>query len=95
MGALTENYVCSSLNANGYTPYYWESKGSAEVDFLIQNKDGYIIPIEVKAAEHVRAKSLQEYIKKYQPKYDIRVSGKNFGFENGIKSIPLYATFLI
>lgn len=94
-GALTENYVCFSLNANGYTPYYWESKGSAEVDFLIQDKDGYIIPIKVKAAEHVRAKSLQQYIKKYQPKYAIRVSGKNFGFENGIKSIPLYATFLI
>lgn len=94
-GALTENYVCFSLNANGYIPYYWESKGSAEVDFLIQDKDGYIIPIEVKAAEHVRAKSLQQYIKKYQPKYAIRVSGKNFGFENGIKSIPLYATFLI
>ncbi|AVQ39206.1 ATPase [Clostridium botulinum] len=94
-GALTENYVCFSLNANGYTPYYWESKGNAEVDFLIQDKDGYIIPIEVKAAEHVRAKSLQQYIKKYQPKYAIRVSGKNFGFENGIKSIPLYATFLI
>ncbi|MHB9941379.1 ATPase [Clostridium sporogenes] len=94
-GALTENYVCFSLNANGYTPYYWESKGNAEVDFLIQDKDGYIIPIEVKAAEHVRAKSLQQYIKRYQPKYAIRVSGKNFGFENGIKSIPLYATFLI
>lgn len=94
-GALTENYVCFSLNANGYTPYYWESKGSAEVDFLIQDKDEYIIPIEVKAAEHVRAKSLQQYIKKYQPKYAIRISGKNFGFENGIKSIPLYATFLI
>ncbi|EPY2278042.1 ATP-binding protein [Clostridium sporogenes] len=94
-GALTENYVCFSLNANGYTPYYWESKGNAEVDFLIQDKDGDIIPIEVKAAEHVRAKSLQQYIKKYQPKYAVRVSGKNFGFENGIKSIPLYATFLI
>lgn len=49
----------------------------------------------IKSAEHVMAKSLQQYIKKYQPKYAIRVSGKNFGFENGIKSIPLYATFLI
>ncbi|RHW65262.1 DUF4143 domain-containing protein [Clostridium botulinum] len=94
-GVLTENYVCFSLNANGYIPYYWESKGNAEVDFLIQDKDGYIIPIKVKEAEHVRAKSLQQYIKKYQPKYAIKVSRKNFGFENGIKSIPLYATFLI
>ncbi|MGL4848205.1 MAG: DUF4143 domain-containing protein [Clostridium sp.] len=87
--------MCFSLNASGYTTYYWESKGSAEVDFLIQDKDGNIIPIEVKAAEHVRAKSLNQYIKKYNPKYAIRISGKNFGFENGIKSVPLYAAFLI
>lgn len=57
--------------------------------------EGNIIPIEVKAAEHVRAKSLKQYIKKYNPPYAIRVSAKNFGFENGIKSVPLYATFLI
>lgn len=94
-GALTENYVCFSLTANGYIPYYWESKGQAEVDFIIQDKDGNIIPIEVKAADNVRAKSLQQFIKKYNPIYSIRVSSKNFGFENGIKSVPLYATFLI
>ncbi|MGL5153212.1 MAG: ATP-binding protein [Clostridium sp.] len=94
-GALTENYVCFSLAVNGYSPYYWESKGNAEVDFLIQDKDGYIIPVEVKASDHVRAKSLQQYIKKYNPKYSIRISGKNFGYENGIKSVPLYSVFLI
>lgn len=94
-GALTENYVCFALNANGHIPYYWESKGCAEVDFIIQDKEGNIIPIEVKAAEQVRAKSLQQYIKKYNPPYAIRVSAKNFGFENGIKSVPLYAVFLI
>lgn len=94
-GELTENYVCFTLNVNGYSSYYWESKGSAEVDFLIQDKDGNIIPIEVKAAEHVRVRSLQQFIKKYQPKYVIRISAKNFGFENGIKSVPLYAAFLI
>lgn len=94
-GALTENYVCFSLAVNGYFPYYWESKGNAEVDFLIQDKDGYIIPVEVKASDHVRAKSLQQYIKKYNPKYSIRISGKNFGYENGIKSVPLYSVFLI
>ena len=34
-------------------------------------------------------------MKRYNPKYAIRVSSKNFGFENNIKSVPLYATFLI
>ncbi|MGL5615352.1 MAG: ATP-binding protein [Sarcina sp.] len=93
-GALTENYVCFSLKVNGYTPYYWEQK-NGEVDFIIQDKEGNIIPIEVKAAGHVRAKSLAQYVKRYNPIYSIRVSGKNFGFENNIKSVPLYATFLI
>lgn len=94
-GALTENYVCFALTSNNHTPYYWESKGQAEVDFIIQDKEGNIIPIEVKAADNVRAKSLQQFIKKYNPIYSIRVSSKNFGFENGIKSVPLYAAFLI
>lgn len=94
-GALTENYVCFSLTASGHTPYYWESKGQAEVDFIIQDKKGNIIPIEVKAANNVRAKSLAQFIKKYNPSYSIRVSSKNFGLENNIKSVPLYATFLI
>ncbi len=48
-----------------------------------------------KSAEHVRATSLNNYIKRYSPKYSIRISGKNFGFENGIKSVPLYAVFCI
>lgn len=94
-GALTENYVAFSLTANEHTPYYWESNGQAELDFLIQDENGNIIPIEVKAAENVRAKSLNEFIKRYKPPYSIRVSGKNFGFENRIKSVPLYSAFLI
>lgn len=94
-GALAENYVASSLRAQGYTPFYWESNGQAEVDFIIQNRDGDIIPIEVKAAENVRARSLNVFIKKYTPAYAIRISGKNFGFENGIKSVPFYATWCI
>lgn len=92
---LKENYVAFSLSVNNYGVYYWESNGQAEVDFIIQDNMGNIIPIEVKAADNVRAKSLQQFVKKYNPPYAIRVSAKNFGFENGIKSVPLYATFLI
>ena len=51
--------------------------------------------IEVKASDNITSKSLNSYIKKYNPKYSIRISTKNFGFENNIKSIPLYAAFLI
>lgn len=94
-GALAENYVASALVVNGYTPYYWESQGKAEVDFLIQDKEGNIIPIEVKSADNVRSKSLNMFIMRFAPPYSIRISAKNFGYENGIKSIPLYSVFCV
>ncbi len=94
-GALTENYVASALVSNGYLPYYWESKGKAEIDFLIQTKHGAVIPVEVKSAGNVRSKSLLQFISRYNPQYAIRISAKNFSFENKIKSIPLYAVFCI
>jgi predicted AAA+ superfamily ATPase len=94
-GALAENYAFSALTANDYTPFYWESEGKAELDFVIQSRAGQIIPIEVKSSEHNRAKSLQQFVSKYTPDYSIRISTKNFGFENSIKSVPLYAVFCI
>lgn len=94
-GALAENYVNNSLVYNGYTPFYWESQGKAEVDFIVQFPDGKIIPIEVKSSENVKSKSLNQYIMLYNPDYAIRISARNFGFENGIKSVPLYAVFCI
>lgn len=94
-GALTENYVASALVSNGYSPYYWESEGKAEIDFLIQTQNGEVVPVEVKSSENVRSKSMQQFISKYAPPFSIRISAKNFGFENKIKSIPLYAVFCI
>ena len=93
-GAIVENYVAQTLKTNGFTLYYWKSKSIAEIDFLINSLDG-IIPIEVKASDNTTSKSLNSYVKKYVPKYAIRLSTKNFGFQNGIKSVPLYAAFCI
>lgn len=93
-GGMTENYVNVQLTINGYTTYYWESERGAEVDFVIQ-RDGQLIPIEVKSADNTKAKSLNIYIKAYQPSYAIKLSTKNFGFENGKKTVPLYAAFCI
>ena len=87
--------VAAALNTNGYTPYYWESNGKAEVDFILQMKNGDIIPVEVKSGEHTKAKSLIVFNQRYKSPYSIRISGKNFGFANNIKSVPLYAVFLI
>ncbi len=94
-GVLTENYVAEILCAKYRELYYWQiGSGMYEVDFLI-NIDGDIIPIEVKANDNVTSKSLKYYVERYKPKYSIRISTKNFGMSNLIKSIPLYAAHLI
>ena len=93
-GNIAENYVAQTFVRNGISLYYWKSKSDAEIDFILYNEDG-LIPVEVKASNNVISKSLNSYIKQYEPKYSIRISSKNFGFENNIKSVPLYAAFLI
>jgi predicted AAA+ superfamily ATPase len=93
-GALTENYIAQELYANGFTYYYWESNNKAELDFVIQ-MENKIIPIEAKSWENVRSQSLEVFRKRYNIEKAIRVSAKNFGFENGIKSVPLYAVWCI
>lgn len=94
-GALAENYVCNSLVQCGLKPYYWESNGKAEVDFVVQDKEGNIIPIECKSSIHTRTKSLNVFKSLYKIPYSIRISTKNFGFENDIKCIPLYSVFCL
>ena len=64
------------------------------VDFIIQ-REGNIIPIEVKAADNTKAKSLKVYMDKYKPAYAIKLSAKNFEFADRKKIVPLYATFCI
>ena len=92
--AITENYVAQEFTANDISLYYWTYGRNAEVDFIIYNNDG-IIPVEVKSGDNVRSTSLKFYINENKPKYSIRLSTRNFGFENNIKSIPIYAAFCI
>ncbi len=93
-GGLTENYINTQLIAKGYRPYYWSSPRGAEVDFIIQ-RDGVIVPIEVKSAENTQAKSLKIFMETYKSNYAIKLSTRNFGFEGNKKSVPLYAAFCI
>ena len=92
-GVLTENYVACEFY-NKFRELYYYQFANYEIDFLIKI-DGNIIPVEVKSGRRVNSKSLNAYIDKYNPKYAIRISTKNFGLENNIKSVPLYAVFLI
>ena len=93
-GAITENYLAQQLAANNLQLYYWASESTAEVDFVIQ-RDEYAIPIECKSKDNVRSRSLSIFVDKYHPPICIRVSAKNFGTDNGIQSIPLYAAYCI
>jgi hypothetical protein len=93
-GGMAENYVHVQLTANGYQTYYWESARGAEIDFIIQ-REGKLIPIEVKSADNTKAKSLKVYMETYKPDYAIKLSAKNFGCEDGKKTVPLYAAFCL
>lgn len=93
-GGMAENYVNIQLLINEYKTYYWESERGAEVDFIIQ-REGKLIPVEVKSADNTRAKSLKMYMDTYKPEYAIKLSAKNFAFEDCKKIVPLYAAFCI
>ena len=91
-GALTEQYVLEQLIASkGISPFYWSAeKSTAELDFVFQS-ESEVVPLEVKAAENLQAKSLKNYYLKYQPKYAIRTSMSDYRQEEWLINLPLYA----
>ena len=94
-GALAENYVAQALRAGGHQLYYWTSETpAAELDFVLQ-KEGKIIPVEVKPGKNTHARSLKHFRNLYQPEMALRLSEKNFGLEEGVFAVPLYAAFCI
>ena len=92
-GAFTEQFVLQQLVAQGFSPYYWSSaKTPAEIDFVLQT-DQRVIPVEVKAEENVRARSMSEYIKSH-PEYSLkglRISMMGYQDQDWMENIPLYA----
>lgn len=90
--ALTEQYVCQQLIAEcGLAPYYWSAENSTgEIDFLVQ-AEGSIYPIEVKAEESLRAKSLRSFNGRYEGMNSRRFSMSDFRNQEWIQNIPLYA----
>jgi len=87
-GALLENYILQSLVPQfEVQPRYWTSGNEAEVDFIIQFKNE-IIPVEVKADENVRSRSLTFYAKKHYPALRIKYSLKNLSYNEGLLNIP-------
>lgn len=94
LGVMAENYVAQAFTANGIPLYYWKNENTAELDFIIQMAES-VIPVEVKKGIRTKSVSLSMFMKKYNSPYAIRISKKNFGFENSIFSIPHYSVYCI
>ena len=90
-GALTEQFVLQELVAAGATPCYWSpDAGVAEVEFVVQGRDG-VYPLEVKAEANLQAKSLKSYRERFSPPRCLRTSLAKYAVGKFTDDIPLYA----
>ena len=90
-GALTELYVLQQLILR-YEPYYYAKANSTqEIDFLLQDEEDEIVPLEVKAETNVKAKSLRQFVADNQSKKAFRISMNDYKEEEWVTNIPLYA----
>ncbi len=89
-GAMTENFVlCELTSSSTEKAYYWSSGNTAEVDFVVQCGEK-IIPIEVKSEKNVKARSLAEYRKRYQPECAVLTSMRSETNGESVLNVPLY-----
>lgn len=93
--ALYENHIAKTLVEAGYSLYYYQSEGKAEVNFVIQNRLGQIIPIEIATKSMSKAKSLSVFIKKYITQQAYRITENNFSTKKEVRYIPVYAVFCL
>jgi predicted AAA+ superfamily ATPase len=91
-GALTEQYVLQQLitDMNLHISYWSSERSDAEIDLLLQCRNE-IIPVEVKAAENLHAKSLRSFVQKNRPSLAVRTSMSDFRKEEWLTNVPLYA----
>lgn len=92
---LYENHLASTLSDGGYTLYYYQSEGKAEVNFVVQNRNGQIIPIELTTRSNSKAKSLAVLMKKFTIIQAYRITENNFSTKKEIRYIPVYAAFCL
>ncbi|PHR64370.1 MAG: AAA family ATPase [Idiomarina sp.] len=74
-GYNAENFVQQEMAVVGFSPTYSWNDARAEIEFIISDRQGQIIPIEVKSGKRTRAKSLQSYIQKCHPSKTIKLTG--------------------
>jgi hypothetical protein len=92
-GAFTEQYVLQQLHVMFPTVFYWSNATTpSEIDFVVQTEQR-VIPIEVKAEENVRSKSLSMYVNQH-PEYNLkglRLSMLGYVDQGWLENVPLYA----
>lgn len=91
-GSFTEQFVLTELKSNKDIPvFYWSAeRATAELDFLVQ-LGTYVVPIEVKSEENLKAKSLKTFVEKFNTKVNVRTSMSDYRKENWLINIPLYS----
>lgn len=92
---LYENHIAKTLVESGYSLYYYQSQGKAEVNFVIQNRMGEIVPLEITTKLMSKAKSLSVLMKKFTVKEGYRITENNFSTKKDIRYLPIYAIFCL
>jgi len=92
---LIECNVSNTLIEYGYSLYYYQSEGKSEINFVIQNRLGNIIPIEIVNMKLIKAKALSMFTTKFKVSNSIRLTEENFGVKKNVRYIPIYASFCL
>ena len=92
---MYENHLAKTLVEAGYSLYYYQSEGKAEVNFVVQNRMGTIIPLEIITKTNSKAKSLSVFMKKHQVEEAYRITDNNFQTKKEVRYIPIYSVFCL
>lgn len=88
---LIENDIANTLVKLGYSLYYYQSDGKAEISFIVQNRNGKIIPIEIVNMKLTKAKAMSVFLNKFNLTDCVRLTENNFSKRKGVKMVPVYA----
>lgn len=91
-GAFTENYVLQQLKSlpRTFVYYYSNDNSTLEIDFVVQH-EAHVIPIEVKAEENLRAKSLRHFVTDNVGLHGVRFSMSDYREQDWLTNVPLWA----
>ncbi len=92
---MYENHIAKTLVEANYSLYYYQSGGKAEVNFVVQNRMGEIIPIEITIKSMSKAKSLSVLMKRFTVSNAYRITENNFSTKKEVRYIPIYAVFCL